>query len=906
MHIHKDALFIVDGSYLLYRSFYAIRPLYTIDGRPTQATYGFVRALKKIIDDYAPRHLVIAWDSKGPTFRNELYTEYKATRQAAPDQLIMQKQDIMEFIQMVGIAQLAVPGFEADDIIYSLVQDYADKHHIVLVCPDKDLFQLLSDKVIIFDPFKGRLVDAALYEKEKEMPVSKIAFFYSLLGDASDNIPGVKGIGQKTALGLVQQFESLEDLYQRLDEVKKDRARELLASQKEQAFLSLQLFSFRHCDCAAQFNDFVFEKQQWVRAAPLFERLEFKTLLQEIERMHTPVFKHAEPEAAVVEKQPWECVLVDDEVALNALVHKLKSAPLIALDTETTGLNALREKLVGISVAVDDDCAYYIPVGHAHGKQLPLDYVVSALKPICEDAARPKVLHNAKFDYLVLHSHGIEVKGIVFDTLLAANLVRNAWQKIGLKDLSQFFLGESMQTYEEVVGKKAGSFAGVSIDKGARYAAHDALQTLKLHTVFVEMLAQEPLLQQLFERVEMPLLCVLCAMELEGIALDVAVLAHVEQQVEKERRLIEDKFFSALEDKVNPLSFNMNSPKQVEWLLFDILHLPVVKKSAAGQRSTDQEVLDELAKISPIAGLIVRYRELTKLKSTYLQPLPEAINPRTGKIHTSYSQTMVATGRLSSSNPNLQNIPTGSEFGLHIRSAFKPPHGKLFLSADYSQIELRVLAHMTGDKVLQNAFKHDQDIHLQTAAQLFDVAPCDVNHEQRQLGKKINFSIIYGLTPFGLSKDLGIKPSQAKAYIDKYFAQYPGVGAWIDALVQEAIERGYVQTLWGHRRYVPGLREKNRNIYEAERRVAVNTPVQGTAADIMKFAMLRVDKAFKEHELDAQMVLQIHDELVIQFRPENEDIVKKLVASAMEDLVDWEIPLKVSMRIGSDWGEVTK
>lgn len=914
----KNTLFIVDGSYLLYRSFYAIRPLYTASGIPTQATYGFARALKKIIDDFDVKELVIAWDAKGPTFRKEIYQEYKATRQAPPSELIVQKNDIIELISSLGICQVAQQGFEADDIIYSLVQDNPQQN-IILVCPDKDLFQLLNDHVKIFDPFKGRVIDRETYEQEKGLPVTKISFYYALLGDTSDNIPGVSGVGEKTALDLVNQFDSLEDLYARLDHVKKERVRTLLETQKEKAFLSLQLFTLKYCETNAS-KDFAFNEASWIHAAPMFKRLEFKSLLQEIERefpqacateagnaaQQSSIFAEPTPEKP---QQNWECVLVETQEGLDQLIAEIRHTGACAFDTETTGLAPLQDALVGVSFALGDNKGYYIPVGHksidSH-RQLPLETVLEKLKPVLEDAKIKKYLHNAKFDELVLFQYGVSVRGVTFDTILAANLLRNAWQKINLKDLSSFFLHETMQTYEETVGKAYKTFAEVPIERGARYGAHDALQTFKLQKVFAQMLAAEPKLLKLFDELEMPLLPILANMEAQGIFLDTEELKAVGKALVRECNAVEVKFFAALDGVVNPLSFNLNSPKQVEFLLFDQLKLPVIKKSPQGQRSTDQEVLQELALHSPVAGLIARHRELRKLITTYIEPLPTFINPKTGKIHTSYSQTIVATGRLSSSNPNLQNIPTGTDFGLKIRSAFKPDAGKIFISADYSQVELRVLAHLSKDAALIDAFLHDRDIHIQTASQLFGTPASQVTNQQRQLGKKINFSIIYGLTPFGLSKDLGIKPAEAKAYIEKYFAQYPAVATWLAHTVAQATELGYVQTEWGRRRWVPGLKEKNRNLYEAEKRVATNTPVQGTAADIMKLAMLKVDAAIKKSGLDAQIILQIHDELVVQALPQDQDALVELVCTQMERVVTWDVPLKVTTRIGANWGDVSK
>lgn len=917
--ISKDALFIIDGSYLLYRSFYAIKPLYTSTGVQTQAIYGFCRALKKIIDDFDPKYLVVAWDSKGPTFRTNIYAEYKATRQAPPSDLITQKNEIIEILKAIGICQAACQGYEADDVIYSLVKDFSE-HQIVLVCPDKDLFQLLSPSVFIFDPFKGRLIDQATYEQEKGIPVAKIAFFYALLGDSSDNIPGVKGIGEKTALALVNQFASLEDLYAHVEQVTKDRIRQLLVEQRANAELSLRLFLFKYCALQIPFDALKIDLNKCVNAVPFFKKFEFASLLKELAKKF--------PDVLTVEQQmgidqtggqatstpvhvgvAWECSIVENEQQLTALVAELKSGKRVAVDTETTGFYPLQDSLVGMSFAVDTQRAFYVPVGHTGEgaeRQLPREKVLAVVKPILEDVMVKKVLHNAKFDTLIFRQYGVAVAGVVFDTMLAAHLIRNSWQKINLKDLSQFFLGEPMQTYEEVVGKTYKTFAQVPLDRASRYAAHDALQTLKLAPVFEQELAKNKKLEELFTTLEMPCFRILTEMEATGVMLDVDQLKMVAQDVERERVQVEHKFFAALEGVVNPLSFNLNSPKQVEWLLFDHLKLPVTKKSAGGQRSTDQEVLQELGLQSPVANLIVRYRELTKLKSTYLDALPTFINPKTHKIHTSYNQVLVATGRLSSSNPNLQNIPTGEEFGIKIREAFLPDSGYLFLSADYSQIELRVLAYLSQDENLMNAFLQNRDIHTQTAAQLFNVPLDAVTNLQRQVGKKINFSIVYGLTPYGLAKDLKIKPQQAKEYIDAYFAQYPKVGQWIEMTVAQAVELGYVQTVWGRRRYIPDLREKNKNLFEAARRVAINTPVQGTAADIMKLAMINVDRALKAGRLDGVLVLQIHDELVIQVSQDQAGRIQEVVRSEMEGVVAWPVPLRVTVRVGKSWGEVTK
>lgn len=920
MHrIKKDALFIIDGSYLLYRSFYAIRPLYTSAGIPTQAVFGFCRAIKKIIDNFNPSSLIVAWDSRGKTFRNDLYAEYKATRQKPPSELFVQKEYIFKFLDTIGVAQIAQENYEADDIIAALAQQYQDQQ-IVLVCPDKDMYQLLSENFIIFDPFKDRLIDTETFRAEQGFGPEKVPFYYALLGDSSDNIPGVAGIGKKGALELVTEFASLEDLYTHPERISKDRIRALLLDQKENAFLSLKLFTLNPPIIETTANALVFDKSRWTQAAPLFKELEFSSMLRDIEKQsQLPVVNHPpqNPErtlslfdvpSAVPAQRTWNLVIVQNEQDLAALVSTLKKSDSYAFDTETTGVLPQIDKLVGMSFAVDDKTAYYIPLAHHNlSHQVDFDKALDALRPVLEDPKIEAIMHCAKFDQLVLWNNGIAIHPLRFDTLLAANLVRNDWQKINLKDLSFFYLQEPMRKFKDVLGKYK-NFSEVPIEIGAEYGAHDALQTFKIKPLIEKQLEQAPVLKKLFEEIEMPFYWVLVRMEQIGITLDAQQLAATGVKISSELEKLEQKILNTIEATKGstPKNLNLNSPKQIETLLFDDLELPVIKKSEKGQRSTSQEVLLELSKLHPLPGLIVNYRELAKLKNTYIDPLPGYINPKTNRIHTNYSQTMVATGRLSSSDPNLQNIPASSSFGMEIRSAFIADKNKILLSADYSQIELRVLAHLSQDPTLIDIFVHDEDIHTQTASQLFDVPLDAVNTEQRQLGKRINFSIIYGMSAFTLARDLGIKQSEAKIYIEKYFARYHKVAEWMDITVKNAIVTGYVETLYGRRRHVPELREKNKTIFEAGKRVAINSPVQGTQADIMKIAMINIDKHFVEQNLEARMILQIHDEIVIELPPHEKDAVESIIRKDMESVVEWQTPLKVTIRTGKNWTEITK
>lgn len=911
--IKKDALFIVDGSYLLYRSFYAIKPLYTSSGNPVQAVYGFCRAIKKLIDQFTPSHVIVAWDSKGKSFRSDIYPAYKETRQAPPADLFQQKDHIIKFLELIGLHQIFFQGFEADDIIGGLAQRHKD-HQIVLVCPDKDMYQLLSDHVLIFDPFKEKLIDQHDFKKEHVFGPEKVPFFYALLGDASDNIPGVNGIGKKTAQELVEQFDSLDDLYANLDKIKKERIRTLLTEQEKEARLSLELFLLKSPPLETRINHFTFDATRWPQAAPLFQELEFTSLLKGLPikaqaqaQIQTSMFDQQTTTPSIPEKRSWNLITVHDEATLEDMCTQIKKKKIYALDTETTGYMPLLDQLVGISFACQSDTAYYIPVSHKNVEQLSWETIKKHIKPLLQDESLVSIMHNAKFDQLMLWKSGIEPHKVTFDTILAANLVRNEWQKINLKDLSLLYLQEPMRKFKDIIDRYK-DFSFVPFDQAAEYAAHDALQTLKLYPILKKALDENTVLKNIFERLDMPFYMILVHMEYTGIPLDCDRLKEVASHVNHKLASLETKIKTFLQEEghIKDDDLNLNSPKQIEHVLFDQLKLPVVKKSGTGKRSTDQEVLEQLAIQHPIPNLILQHRELSKLKNTYLDALPTYVNPQTGNIHTNYSQTMVATGRLSSSDPNLQNIPASEGFGLQIRESFVAPRGHIFMSADYSQIELRILAHLSQDPTLISIFAQDRDIHAETASQLFGISLNDVTSEQRQLGKRINFSIIYGMSPFGLAKDLDIKQSEAKTYIEKYFSKYPQVAAWMEFIVEDAIKNGYSQTLYGRRRYIPELKEKNHTLFQAGKRIAVNSPVQGTQADIMKIAMINIEHQFSKKKIDAQMILQIHDEIIIQLRKEDEDAVATIVRKEMDSVVDWEVPLKVTIRTGKNWAEVTK
>lgn len=912
-----DAIIVIDGSSFLYRAYYGLRPLHTSKGIAVQATYGFCRSIKKLIDDFDSDKMVLVWDSPGKTFRNDIYEDYKATRQPPPSDIWLQKEQIQEFAGNIGLFQLAKPGDEADDLIASIAKERSGQK-VIVVTPDKDLHQLIDENVTIFDPFKNEFIDEKSFEDKKGFSPERLMLYHALLGDASDNIPGVKGIGAKTATTLVIQFKTLDNLYNNLDDVAKDRTRNLLRDQEDSARLSLDLFTLRTYKLNISDKKLAFDKNQWWNAYSLFEKFEFKSFLRDApENIKNPVVQKIEQQLSLIGapddvamlprkevKAGWKCEVVITKEALDKLVVFLEKKKFFALDTETTGLRPHLDRLVGISFAADKRKAFYVPVSHEEGGQLEKEYVIEKLRPILEGSSVKKTFHNAKFDRHIMWQCGIEIGGCDFDSLIAASLLRKEWQKIGLKFMSQYCFDEPMKSCSDLMGKKK-TFAEVSIQDGATYSCHDSLQTYKLKMHLEKELRGEKKLKSLFYNIEMPLNEVLIRMERIGIKLDPKVLGEIERDIDKELEVIEKKMQAYVATKQSK-KLNLNSPKQIEELLFDVLDLSPVKKSKEGRRSTDQEVLERLAESHPIPGIILRYRELFKLKSTYVLPLPKQVNPKTGRIHTTFNQTGVTTGRLASAVPNLQNIPAAQGYGHKIRSSFVAEKGNLFLSADYSQIELRVLAHLSKDKNLIKAFLEDRDIHIETAAHIFDISPGKVEKKQRDVGKRINFSIMYGLTPYGLSRDLRIKPSEAKEYIDTYLEQYPGVAKWFNDVVEKGKEKGYVETWYGRRRYLAGLLENNKTLYETARRAALNTPVQGTASEVMKLAMIEMEKVFKKENFKARMILQVHDEIIIELPLEEKEMVSESVKKCMEGVVSWRIPLKVEVRIGKNWGEITK
>lgn len=893
----KNTLFLIDGSSFLYRAYYGLRPLHTLDGQPVQAVYGFCRMIKKIIDQFQPEHLALVWDSKGPTERHEMFPEYKATRQDPPSDLFEQKEYIIDFANAIGLHQLSQSGIEADDLMYSLAKEWESQgKNVVVVTSDKDMGQMLNNNIIMFDTFKDLFIDEQVYEDKLGFSPQKAPFYFALLGDSSDNIPGVKGIGKKGALELVSEFDSLEDLYKNLDKVTASRLKNALEKNKDNAFLSQKLFLLRMHKLTFSFDDLKFNPVRWADARTLFEKLGFKSLLRDMAQSGSPV-----RQVKTSKERGYQFICVNSKSLLEQVIKEIKEKKLFAYDTEGVGTNAVDLDMIGFSICTQEGISYYIPFGHNEGQQLDRDYVLDKIKPLFEDASIKKIAHHAKFDQMVMAQHGVKERGLIFDTILASSLVKEEWQKNALKELSYHYLGEAMWTFKEVVeqrGRK--NFAEVPLDEATEYAAADSHQTFKLYPVLKKLL-KEKHSEKLFYDIEMPLLDVLVDMELRGIYCDVSVLQELDATVTKQLEKIRKTTISLLDPQFEDINFS--SSKQVAHLLFDYLKLPPKRKNAKGDGySTDNAVLMELAKEHPIPSYIIQYRELFKLKSTYIDALPEYIDKKTGRIHTDYSQIRVATGRLSSSNPNLQNIPVDG-LGSTVRMAFKPQGERVFLSADYSQIELRVLAQLSQDPALLKAFKDGHDIHAETAARIFGVSLDQVTSQERSVGKRINFSILYGLTPYGLSKDLDIPLKDAKHYIETYFAQYPKVREWMDSVIEQGKKDGYVTTFFGRRRPVPGLKERNKNLYDLACRIAVNTVAQGTAAEIMKMGMLKVFHKLEEQKLDAHILLQIHDEILLTVAKGSEEQVEDLVRKELQDVVDWDVALLVDTHIGNNWKE---
>lgn len=898
--MNKPTLVLVDGSSYLYRAFHALPALFNSKGEPTGAIYGVIGMLRKLQKDYDPTYMAVVFDAKGKTFRDELYPEYKANRPPMPDELVSQLQPLHDVVRAMGLPLLMIDGVEGDDVMATLAaQAKAQGLEIVIATGDKDMTQVVDERVRLVDTMNNAVLDIDGVERKFGVPPSLMVDYLALIGDSVDNVPGVPKVGPKTAVKWLKTYRSLDSIIAHANEIPGKVGENLLAS-LDQLPLSRELVTVR-CDVPLEQKPKELKPQDPDRAAlrELFTRLEFKSWLSEY--CGSPDAA-CETKAGETEHQ-HNYETVDSERKFQSWLRRLEKTEIFAFDTETNSLDYMEAEIVGISFAVSPGEAAYVPLAHDYEgapKQLSRDAVLAALRPLLEDRGRAKLGHNLKFDMSVLANHGIALNGIRFDTMLESYVLDSTATRHDMDSLALKYLGENTIHYEDVAGKGTQqiTFNQVPVEQATPYAAEDADVTLKLHLALWPKLEAEPGLQKLFEDIEMPLVPVLSCVERNGVMVDAALLQRQSEELAVRARDIERQAH-----ELAGQAFNIASPKQIQGILYDELQLPVLAKTPKGQPSTAESVLQELALDYPLPKLILEYRTLSKLKSTYTDKLPGQINPHTGRVHTSYHQAVAATGRLSSSDPNLQNIPVRTDEGRRIRQAFVAAPGYQLLAADYSQIELRIMAHLSGDQGLTGAFAKGEDIHMATAAEVFGISQEQVNSEQRRAAKAINFGLIYGMSAFGLAKQLGIDRSAAQVYVDRYFYRYPGVKIFMDETRATAREQGFVETVFKRRLYLPDINARNAQRRQYAERTAINAPMQGTAADIIKRAMIAVHAWLAESGIDAKMVMQVHDELVFEVAEEAVDQAGKVICEIMEGAAHLIVPLVVSVDSGYNWDE---
>ncbi len=927
--IAPNPLVLVDGSSYLYRAFHAFPPLTNSAGEPTGAMYGVLNMLKSLISQVQPSHIAVVFDAKGKTFRDEMFEQYKSHRPPMPDDLRKQIQPLHDIIRALGIPLLVIEGVEADDVIGTLAVAASKANQKVLISTgDKDMAQLVDDNIMLINTMNNTLLDREAVIEKYGIPPELIIDYLALMGDSADNIPGVAGVGEKTALGLLQGIGSMAEIYANLDKVAELPIRgakklgDKLLAEKEMADLSYRLATIK-TDVALDITpeQLTLGASNNDQLTEYFGRYEFKRWLNEVMNgadsitnnneqptkinhyQATPALAQDNSDEALpaiqIDRSRYETLLT--EADLNRWVEKLKQAKLFALDTETDNLDYMAANLVGISFALENGEAAYLPLQLDYlgaPKTLEKTTALSLLKPVLENPTIQKVGQNFKYDLTIFARNGIDVQGVAFDTMLES-YVLNSTGRHNMDDLAKRYLGHQTITFEEIAGKGKNqlTFNQIPLEKAAEYAAEDADVTMKLQQVLWEKLSKEPTLEKLFKEMELPLLGVLSRMERRGVLIDSDALFL--QSNEIANRL------SELEEQAYVLAgqpFNLASTKQLQEILFDKLGLPVIQKTPKGAPSTNEEVLEELAFSHELPKVLVEHRGLSKLKSTYTDKLPQMVNPQTGRVHTSYHQAVTATGRLSSSDPNLQNIPIRNEEGHRIRQAFIAREGFTVVAADYSQIELRIMAHLSQDQGLINAFTQGKDIHRSTAAEIFGVSLDEVTSEQRRNAKAINFGLIYGMSAFGLSRQLGIGRADAQSYMDLYFKRYPGVQTFMHDIREKAKTQGYVETLFGRRLYLPDINSSNGMRRKAAERVAINAPMQGTAADIIKRAMIQLDQKL-QNDPDIAMIMQVHDELVFEVRSEKVAFYSELIKTQMESAADLVVPLIVDVGQGTNWDE---
>ena len=920
---NNTPIILIDGSSYLYRAFFACPPLTNSKGEPTGAIFGVVNMIRSLINQYDPTHIAVVFDASGGSFRNELYSEYKATREEMPENLRPQIEPIHTILKAMGLPLLCVDGVEADDVIGTLARQAEKENLEVLISTgDKDMAQLVSDKITLINTMNNTILDPEGVMKKFGVPPEKMIDYLALRGDTSDNIPGVPGIGEKTALNLLTHFESLNDIYSHLDEIQKlpirgaKSLKSKLADHKKEADLCYLLATIK-TDVPLDFTteQLLIGDIDATKLVELFAYYDFHRWQKELitgnflnqqSQIHVEIegelssIDQEELETEVHEKD-YQCILTDTQ--LDEWIAKLNSCEGFAFDTETDNIDHFHARLVGISLSVTPHQAAYIPLAHQYlgvPEQLPLNHVLAKLKPILENPQIKKIVQNAKFDYSVLANYGIQVQGIAYDTMLES-YVLNSTQRHDMDSMAKRYLKYKTITYDELtkVGRKQSSIDTIDVEKTTQYAAEDADITLQLHQKLWPQLEKNKKLTKLFSDIEMPLAIILADMERTGVLVDAEQLKAYSKELSKILKDTEEELQFLAGEKFNP-----GSPKQIQAILFDKHQLPVLKKTPKGDPSTSEEVLNELANTYVLPRKILYYRGLAKLKNTYTDKLPLMISPIDHRIHTNYNQIGTVTGRLSSNDPNLQNIPVRTEEGRRIRQAFIAPKGYKIISADYSQIELRIMAHLSQDKSLLNAFAHDKDIHRVTASEILSKPEPEVTAEERRRAKAVNFGLIYGMSAFGLSKQINIPRKEAKFYIDRYFERYPGVQVYMDRIRQQASEQGYVETLSGRRLYLPKISSSRVNEKRGAERAAINAPMQGTAADIIKTAMIKMSEWIKTQPNDnIRMLMQVHDELVFEVKEELVSEYSKSIKSIMENCYQLSVPLKVDVGIGNNWDE---
>jgi DNA polymerase-1 len=887
----KKKLYLIDGNSLLYRSYYGIQRLSTSKGFPTNAVFGFISLLKKLMEREKPHYLGIVFDVKGPTIRHKAFKDYKANRKPMPEDLVVQIPVIKKILRAFNIPLFEQENYEADDVLGSLAQR-ASSHNVlsVIVTNDKDIFQLVDKLTIVYNPVKDISLDEKKVKEHFGVSPSQVVDVLALWGDSSDNIPGVPGIGEKTSKALINQFGSLEKLLKNLDNIEKTQLQEKIKQNLEQLKLSQQLVTIeKGLDVKFNLEDFSVSEPNYKELIPIFQELEFSSLLAEYMKKPRSTKKHYS--------------VIFKEKALRELIAEIKRAKFVSLDTETDSAFPTQARLVGLSFSTKPNHASYLPLRHDYPNapsQLQKERALNLLKKVLADPKIKKIGQNIKYDYIVLKKEGIRVQGIDLDSMILSYLLEPNWGKHNLNRLALTYLQVKAIPYNDIVGKGKNEVTidAVDIDQVAPYACQDADLTLQLSSLLWPKVKEENL-DSLYRKYELPLIEVLADMEMWGVKIDTQALKNLSSELEYELGHLKEKIYN-----ISGEEFNLNSPQQLASILFDKLNLPASRRTKITKSySTSVNILQGLARDYPIAQYTLEYRKLTKLKSGYADSLPLLLNPATGRIHTSYNQTVAATGRLSSSDPNLQNIPVKGDLGRRFREAFIPAQGHLFLSADYSQVELRVLAHLSQDPALIETFLHDRDIHEETAERVFGNASILFKEEKRRRAKIINFSMIYGVSAFSLAKELETSTSEAQDFIDLYYEKYPKVHQFLEKKVKDAQEKGFSETIFGRKRQVPELQHKDKMTQQAGRRIALNTPIQGSAADLMKKAMIDIWREMKKKDLKSKMILQVHDELVFEVPDKEKDEVEILVKERMENVFPLKTPLKVHLSWGVNWAE---